>query len=154
AKRISEREVAGVILADLKKLDPRRRRFTRYLTLTHLAYAGRPEKDLQTTREAVGKLLNSLSWHPRLTVPESIVPDSTILRIDLPAYKWTPAQWERLAFIYPYRADYGNVKTMNSYAGTELPALRADWFVATASRPPFYHDLLQLPISDRALERL
>jgi WD40 repeat protein len=154
AKRISEREVAGVILADLKKLDPRRRRFTRYLTLTHLAYAGRPEKDLQTTREAAAKLLNSLSWHPRIRLPEPVVPDGTILRIDLRAHKWTPAQWERLAFVYPYRTDTGNSKTLNGYAGTEAPALRADWFVATASRPPFYHDLLQLPASDRGLERL
>jgi hypothetical protein len=35
-----------------------------------------------------------------------------------------------------------------------VPYLRADWFVATASRPPLYHDLLQLPVSDRGLERL
>ena len=35
----------------------------------------------------------------------------------------------------------------------KLPRVRADWFVATASRPPFYHDLLQLPSTDRALER-
>src|SRR6516162_1257628 len=40
ARRISEREVAGVIVADLKILDPRRRRFTRYLTLAHLGFAG------------------------------------------------------------------------------------------------------------------
>src|SRR5436309_7964930 len=32
--------------------------------------------------------------------------------------------------------------------------LRADWFVAAASRPPFYHDFLQLPTTDRSLERL
>ena len=154
AKKIAEWEVAGVILADLKKLDPRRRRFTRYLTLTHLAYAGRPEKDLQSVREAAGKLLNSLSWHPRITLPQAVVGDGTILRIDLRAYRWTPSLWERLAFIYPYRTDGGDGKTMNNYSGTEVPAVRADWFVATASRPPFYHDLLQLPTSDRALERL
>lgn len=154
AKRISEREVAGVVLADLKKLDPRRRRFTRYLTLTHLASAGKSEKDLQTTREAVGKLINSLSWHPRISLPEAIVPDGTILRIDLRAYRWTPALWERLAFVYPYRTDYVDGKTFNGQSGTEIPAVRADWFVATAARPPFYHDLLQLPTTDRALERL
>jgi len=154
AKRISEREVAGVILADLKKLDPRRRRFTRYLTLTHLAYAGRPEKDLQTVREGAAKLFNSLSWHPRISLPERVSVDGTILRIDLRAYKWTPALWERLAFIYPYRTDSGNTRAINGYAGTEIASLRADWFVATASRPPFYHDLLQLPSTDRGLERL
>ncbi|MCC6417482.1 MAG: WD40 repeat domain-containing protein, partial [Gemmataceae bacterium] len=39
-------------------------------------------------------------------------------------------------------------------AGTDLAYLRADWFVATASRPPLYHDLLQLPTTERGLERL
>ena len=38
--------------------------------------------------------------------------------------------------------------------GCDLPVLRADWFVATAARPPLYHDLLQLPTTDRGLERL
>src|SRR5262249_4499946 len=38
--------------------------------------------------------------------------------------------------------------------GSNRPHLRGDWFVATASRPPFYHDFLQLPGTDRALERL
>src|SRR5262249_27848729 len=38
--------------------------------------------------------------------------------------------------------------------GSEEPVVRADWFVATAARPPLYHDLLQLPNSDRELERL
>ena len=30
--------------------------------------------------------------------------------------------------------------------------MRADWFIATASRPPLYHDLLQLPDAERKLE--
>jgi hypothetical protein len=153
-RALSPREVAGVILADLKNLDPRRRRFVRYLTSAHLACAGRSEKELQTTREAAGKLLNSLSWHPRVTVPEAVVADGTILRIDLRAYRWTPAMWEKLAFVYPYRLEGGDARAITGYTGTEVAALRADWFVATASRPPFYHDLLQLPTTDRGLERL
>ena len=32
------------------------------------------------------------------------------------------------------------------------PCIRADWFVATASRPPLYHDLLQLPTNLAELE--
>ena len=35
-----------------------------------------------------------------------------------------------------------------------MPLLRGDWFVATASRPPLYHDLLGLPERDKGLERL
>jgi mono/diheme cytochrome c family protein len=155
-RALAEREVAGVILADLDKLDPRRRRFARYLTLTHLAFAGRPERDLQAAREAAGKLLNSLSWHPRITLPEPMNAEGTILRIDLRAYKWNAASWEKLAAVYPYRQGTQTeaAQTIARWTGSEVAALRADWFVATAARPPFYHDLLQLPATDRGLERL
>ncbi len=155
AKILSPGEATAAILRDVSQLEPRRRRFTRYLTLSHLAMAGRTEKDLHTTREAAGKLLNSLSWHPRLSLPEPVDAGATILRIDLRAYKWSAALWEKLATAYPYRLQTGaETRAVAGYTGTEVAALRADWFVATASRPPFYHDLLQLPGSDRALERL
>jgi hypothetical protein len=155
AKILSPPEVTEAILADLKRLEPRRRRFTRYLTLSHLAFAGRPAKDLDTTREAAGKLLNSLSWHPRLSRPEPVDADATILRIDLRAYKWSASLWEKLITAYPYRLQTAfESKALVGYTGTEVAALRADWFVASAARPPFYHDLLQLPGTDRALERL
>src|SRR5262249_52734830 len=112
-------------------------------------------KDLETTREAAGKLLNSLSSHPRLSKPEPVDATATILRIDLRACKWSAAQWEKLTGAYPYRLQtIAESKAFARYGETEVAALRADWFVATASRPPFYHDLLQLPNSDRALERL
>lgn len=154
-KILSPPEVNDAILTDLKAIDPRRVRFTRYLTLSHLANAGRPAKDLETTREAAAKLLNSLSWHARLTLPEPVDADATILRIDLRAYKWTAAQWEKLATAYPYRLQTAaEAKAFAGYTGSEVVSLRADWFVATASRPPFYHDLLQIPTTDKALERL
>ncbi len=155
ARLLAPADVTAAILADLEGLDPRRRRFTRYLTLSHLAYAGRPTNEIALTREAADKLLNSLSWHPRLSRPEAVDADATILRIDLRNYKWTAAQWERLATAFPYRFQNGaESRALAAFSGAEVAALRADWFVATASRPPFYHDLLQLPGSDRALERL
>jgi mono/diheme cytochrome c family protein len=155
AKVLSPPEVTEAILTDLQGLDPRRRRFTRYLTLSHLAHAGRSAKDVDTTREAAGKLLNSLSWHARLSLPEAVDAGATILRIDLRAYKWSAALWERLVTAYPYRLQTATEsKALAGYTGIEVAALRADWFIATASRPPFYHDLLQLPGTDRALERL
>ena len=36
--------------------------------------------------------------------------------------------------------------------GSDLPALRADWFVATATRPPLYHTVLDLPGTDAQLD--
>ena len=35
----------------------------------------------------------------------------------------------------------------------ELPYVRADWFIATATRPPLYHILLQLPNNAKLLEK-
>src|SRR5205085_12444546 len=35
-----------------------------------------------------------------------------------------------------------------------VPVIRADWFVATASRAPLYYDVLQLPSTLTELERL
>jgi len=154
AKVLSEREAAQAVVADLKRTDQRRRRFTRYLTLNHLAAARRT--DMAGVREAAGKLLNSLSWHPRISLPLPVDADATILRIDLRDYKWTAGLWAKLAVAYPYRLGtwLGAAREFAALSGTETPALRADWFIANASRPPLYHDLLQIPPTDRALERL
>ena len=37
---------------------------------------------------------------------------------------------------------------------TKVPVVRADWFVATASRAPLYYDVLQLPANLTELEKL
>src|SRR5262245_22145017 len=65
AKRqvISDSEITHVMLADLEKVDPRARRFVRYFSITHLFNAGLGEDELQTYRNALAKLINSLSWH-------------------------------------------------------------------------------------------
>ena len=34
----------------------------------------------------------------------------------------------------------------------DIPSVHVDWFVAQASLPPLYHDLLSLPLTDRELE--
>jgi mono/diheme cytochrome c family protein len=153
---LPESAVQSLILADLQSVEPRQRRFVRYFTLVHLANEGLPEKDLQTTRQALAKLVNSLSWHPRLVRPTPIDPGQTVFRIDVRHYKWNAALWDRLVTAYPYRlgALSPEGKALAADTGTELPYLRADWFIATASRPPLYQDLLQLPSTERALERL
>jgi mono/diheme cytochrome c family protein len=144
------------VLADLQALDPRQRRFLRYLTFTHLANARLPEADLQAHRHALAKLVNSLSWHLRITTPHAVDATRTIYRIDVRDYKWTARMWERLALVYPYRPGEQSAaaKECAALAGSARPILRGDWFIATASRPPFYHDFLQLPDTDRTLERL
>ncbi len=135
APPVRRSDLLALIKLDLASLPERERRHMRYLTLGHLGDG----PDAATLRDAVAKLANSLSWHPRLTRPHQVTP--LLLRLDLRDYRWTARVWEKLASLNPYRGEGEHV-------------LRADWFVATASRPPMYHDFLQLPLTDRALERM
>jgi WD40 repeat protein/mono/diheme cytochrome c family protein len=152
---VSDAEVCARILADLDRVEKRSRRFTRYFTLTHLANAGMGEDELQTYRNALAKLLNSLSWHPRITLPRPVDAERTILRIDLRDFAWDANLWNRILADYPYGVfpDTATARACSVATATRLPCVRADWFVATASRPPLYQDLLQLPTSAAELER-
>ncbi|MGL6074997.1 MAG: c-type cytochrome [Fimbriiglobus sp.] len=136
-----------LILSDLDKLDRRTRRFQRYLLLTHLADHGASADELQTYRNALSKLLNSLSWHSQITNPVAIDPAGTILRIDLRWYLWDATLWNRLANEYPYGvvAESHLARAIALSTAARLPVVRADWLLATASRAPLYYDLLQLP---------
>jgi mono/diheme cytochrome c family protein len=147
---VSPVQVAQAIDADLNKRGERDQRFTRYFTLTHLHNAGLSEDELETYRHGVSKLINSLSWGKRIVVPVPIDPARTILRIDLREYGWTEEVWESLLAEYPY-------DTLAEMPGDEEPgtsaSVRGDWFVATAARPPLYHQLLQLPDTEEELEQ-
>jgi WD40 repeat protein len=148
-------EVNRLMLADLERLDRRARRFQRYFSLVPLARAGASEPLLRTYRAGLSKLLNSLSWHSRLATLHTADPSGLLLRVDLRDLLWDAGLWNRVVAEYPYGilADTGAFRAVAAAALTRLPVVRADWFLATASRPPLYHDLLQLPTTAGELER-
>jgi hypothetical protein len=146
----------GFMRADLEKAPQRDRRFLRYFTITHLHNAGAADDELESYRVGLSKLVNSLSWGRRVIVPRPIDPAKTVLRIDLRDYKWNEKVWDDILFLNPYGVHYGgeDERLCREAAETRLPHVRADWFVFAASRPPLYHDVLQLPKTDGELEKL
>jgi mono/diheme cytochrome c family protein len=152
---VSEAEVDELILADLDRQEKRGRRFARYFSLAALANAGAGADELATYRLALAKLLNSLSWHPRIAQPKTIDTGGIVLRIDLRDYLWDANLWNRLLADYPYGTlgDTAAAQAVLVATATRKPCVRADWFLATASRAPLYYDLLQLPTSASELER-
>ena len=154
-KPISAADVTHLVLTDLEQFDRRARRFQRYFTLAHLHNAGLSDDELQTYRNALAKLVNSLSWHPKVRNPEPIDPAKTVLRIDLRWFVWDATLWNRVLADYPYGVldDTAVSRVVMVHTATKVPVIRADWFVATASRAPLYYDLLQLPASLPELER-
>ena len=153
---ISFDAIAASVEKDLLSRDERDRPYMRYFTLTNLYNAGDSEDELETTRLALAKLINSLSWNRRLAKLNPIDKDQTILQLDIRDVNWSVNIWEGIIGFYPYgvvsKTESG--KQCRVLANTSLPILRADWFVANASRPPLYHGILQIPKTQQELEKL
>ena len=132
------------------------RSFARYFTLTHLYNAGASDDDLRAYRNALSKLVNSLSWGAEVIKPTPIDNEETIFYIDLRHYEWDikSDKWYKIEQAYPYgvQLDLSTWTTLCQETDCELPFVRADWFIATASLPPLYHEILGLPKTDRELE--
>ena len=151
---LDNNRLASLIHSDLLTLPERERRFARYFTITHLANAKLSEDELQTYRHALSKLVNSLSWNKDIVNPHPVDPGRTILRIDIRDYSWSDRVWGRVLGLYPHGLVPNTPEAAEcvKIIDGQLPWVRADWFVATAARPPLYHELLQLPERESALE--
>ena len=132
------------------------RSFARYFTLTHLYNAGATDENLRAYRNALSKLVNSLSWGSKVVKPKPIDPEETIFYIDLRHYEWDikSDKWYKIEQAYPYdlQLKSSTYTALCQETGCELPFVRADWFIATASLPPLYYEILDLPETVKELE--
>lgn len=152
---ITNDKVLEFISDDLSKADPADRQYRRYFSITHLYNAGLSDDELQTYRNGLAKLVNSLSWNPKVKVPQAIDEANTVLQIDLRDYSWNQDSWLDIIDVYPYGVMSRSTLARRVYRESEttIPVVRGDWFVASAAQPPLYHDLLRLPRRDWLLER-
>lgn len=145
---VSHSDMIGLIAADIERerITPRRKGL-RYITLTHLANACTDEKAMKVYRQAVIKLLNSLSRSPDVVRFQAIDPGETIIRVNLDELGWTAKDWDEILKSYPYKMqpDTSYKSLLVSATDSKMPYVRADWFAFTASRPGMYEKLLKLP---------
>ena len=139
------------------------RPFARYFTITHLYNAGESQETLSAYKIALSKLINSLSWGYHVINPEPIDLAETIFYIDLRDYEWDVRgdAWTEIENVYPYNIEFDaeiqavelrKLANLRQQMACQVPYVYADWFIATASLPPLYHDILDLPVTDSALE--
>lgn len=154
-KFITPEDMVSFMVSDLDKQRQQRRATTRYLTLTHLTNICVDPAAIKVYRLAAVKLLNSLSRSSNVVKLETIDPEGSILRFNLFDLGWKPADWDNVIALYPYNAvpDAEFSRTLASGAATPMPYVRADWFAFTASQPPLYDALLQLPNTFQQLAR-
>ncbi|RKU09597.1 hypothetical protein C6503_20815 [Candidatus Poribacteria bacterium] len=155
--------ILDTIRNHLKSLDPFDRPSARYFTMTHLYNAGETPETLSDYRIALSKLVNSLSWKFEITNPTPIDEAQTIFHIDLRRYEWNTITdiWPQIEQAYPYNIAFDpgtqaglleKLTQLQTETGSTVPFVHVDWFLATASLPPLYHDILDLPQTDRILE--
>jgi serine/threonine-protein kinase len=157
----------------LRNCDKLDRPYVRFFTMRDL-YNQPPDRvrdaDLRLYRAALSKLINSLSWKSDIVVPVSVPvggdkdKEGSVLAVDIRKLDWdTKNLWQEILRYYPYALRYTTLppnRKLNdladevyTLAGTELPMVRADWFIANAGRPPLYHTLLQIPKYAYELEK-
>lgn len=140
------------------------RPYLRYFTLTHLHNNPKvPDGDLRVYRAALSKALNSLSWKQAPVIPQAVDREQTVFVVDVRKLDWDRHNlWQEVMKAYPFGLKYRNHPNpalqrldadISAMTDCELPYVRADWFIATATRPPLYHTLLQLPNNAGDLER-
>ena len=160
---ITPADMLGRIERHVNSLSAFDRRFARYFTMTHLYNAGETTEALHAYRRALSKLVNSLSWGREVIPPQPIDPAETIFYIDLRDYEWEIGsnRWTQIEAKYPYHIDFNapsqkhqqeTLKHLRQTMDCEIPFIHVDWFLATASLPSLYHDILDLPKTDRELE--
>ena len=160
---ITPQKMLGTIEKHVQSLPPFDRTFARYFTLTHLYNAGETSEALHAYQRALSKLVNSLSWGREVIRPQAIESEGTIFYIDLRDYEWEIGtnRWTLIEAVYPYKIEF-NALTQTSLGekltnlreemDCEVPFVHVDWFIATASLPPLYHDILGLPATVWELE--
>ena len=160
---ITPTEMLETIERHLNSLSPFDRTFTRYFTLTHLYNAGESPEALHAYQRALSKLVNSLSWGREVIRPQPIDREETIFYIDLRDYEWEIGthRWTQIEEVYPYSIEFDaptqtrlreKLTNLREAMECEVPFVHVDWFIATAALPPLYHDILDLPETDRELE--
>ena len=160
---ISTDEMLTTIQNHLETLSAFDRPSARYFTTTHLYNAGEGPEVLRAAEIALSKLVNSLSWGYTVVKPEAIDAQGTVFYIDLRDYEWdTRDAWTQIETAYPYVIEFDattrpvlhrKFTALREEMFCEVPFVHVDWFLAVASLPPLYHDILALPETEAALER-
>ncbi len=160
---ITPTEMLETIENHINSLSPFDRAFARYFSLTHLYNAGETTEALHAYQRALSKLVNSLSWGRNVIQPRPIDTEETIFYIDLRDYEWEIGtnRWTLIETEYPYEIAFNaptqtalreKLTNLQEKMKCDVPFVHVDWFIATAALPPLYHDILDLPETDAALE--
>jgi hypothetical protein len=172
---VAEEELLEEIANDLFNAPAAQRKFLRYFSFAHQGNNPKVTNEkMALYRAGFSKAINSLSGSSGLFLPrpvgrkDSNVRKAQVLyRIDFSEYGWDEIEhWQPILKAYPYGVDprairpnpkvgqfYQQIEALYGKASFDgVVYIRADWFTATATRPPLYHILAGTPKTQKELE--
>lgn len=117
----------------------------RFISLAHLYNACATGIEMTAYRQALIKLLNSLSWAGNAAEIEILGAEETLLAFRLSAIGWVGGHWDIIQRAYPASLVRSVPADIKAAAGTELPIVNGDWLASEVSDTPLYYALLGLP---------
>ena len=143
-KPITSDDIAAIIDATVTAAGEAEARELRFITLAHLANACASPAEMEGYRQAIAKVLNSLSWGAQPVVPAALDEAKTVLSFKLSDIGWVEEHWNALARSEPKAIALDLAAKLQAPAANARP-IRGDWLAYAATRPPFYAELLGLP---------
>lgn len=139
-KPIDQGDILKAVHADVKRAEAPQQRRLRYLTLNHRHNEPAvTEAEIQVERQALADLVAALAPPERSATVTAIDKEQLLYRLDLESLGWSGAEWRQVAVLYPYGLRYPSsteAEAVCQATDDQVPVIRADWFVAAASRAP------------------
>jgi mono/diheme cytochrome c family protein len=161
---LSYRDFIEAGLKDISKVNDLDRQYMRYFSYRN-QYNGmmgcEEDKTFMKRMDVLAggfkKLLNSLSYGPKLVLPQEVEgTNGLMVRVDLRDLQWSADDYNFLISQYFYGVDPGSdasLLALTKETDTVLPIMRIDWFMANAAKPKIYNQLMKLPTHIRELEQ-
>jgi len=163
-------DVYQSINADLARSDADDTPYLRYFELGNSSgdeeSAGTCGLELSVKRQALTKLINSLSIDASVEVPTAIDVNERLYRIDLRDFAWDrPISvggqlytdgWEALIASDPYALSFTGADADDAISdtGTAVPVVLVDSFIAAATEPEVYYGFVGIEQRDVASDKL
>jgi hypothetical protein len=154
---LGDKRIVTAVRDYLSQADATDRPNLRFFSLAHLAAnESVTPLEMRYYRAALSKVVNSLTQERGIVLPQPVPgTDDSVYVVDQHKLGWDRRNlWLEVLKRYPYGLlfDYAKDKQLQqaaidarSMAATDVPIIRADWFIVTASQPPLYYILLDIP---------
>ncbi len=133
------------MMRDAQHLERDQGKDVRFISLVHLYNACATPSEMAAYRQALNKLMNSLSWAAEPVKLTPLDAAGTVLSFRLSEFGWVSGHWELIQRAYPPTLVHTVADDVSKTANTKVAIVNGDWLAAATAETPLYYALLGLP---------